>query len=31
LLDNQFEGMSFYHVWGLLVLETWLQSHDFSL
>lgn len=31
LLDNQFDGMSFYHIWGLLVLEIWLQSHDFSL
>ncbi|HDX8443370.1 asparagine synthase (glutamine-hydrolyzing) [Aeromonas hydrophila] len=31
LLDNQFEGMNFYHIWGLLVLEAWLQSHAFSL
>lgn len=27
LLDNHFDGMSFYHVWALLVLEIWLQSH----
>ncbi|MNG80254.1 Asparagine synthetase [glutamine-hydrolyzing] 1 [compost metagenome] len=31
LLDNDFNGMTFYHVWGLLVLEIWLQSHKFSL
>ncbi|WOE83298.1 asparagine synthase (glutamine-hydrolyzing) [Aeromonas veronii] len=31
LLDNQFEGMSFYHVWGLLVLEIWLQSHPYQI
>uniref|UniRef100_UPI00051BECB3 asparagine synthetase B family protein n=1 Tax=Aeromonas finlandensis TaxID=1543375 RepID=UPI00051BECB3 len=31
LLDNQFDGMSFYHVWGLLVLEIWLQNHDFNI
>lgn len=30
LLDNQFDGLSFYHIWGLLVLEIWLQSHEFS-
>ena len=31
LLENQFDGLCFYHVWALLVLEIWLQSHKFSL
>lgn len=31
LLNNNFDGFSFYHVWALLIFEIWLQSHPFKI
>jgi len=30
MLDLHFEGLSFYHVWALLILEIWLQTHRYT-
>ncbi len=28
--ENKFAGMSFNHVWAIVILEVWLQSHSFN-